>query len=151
MPEIRIVSHINAPQERVFDLARSVQVHLQSTTKTNERVVAGRFAGLFEAGDVVTWEATHLGVRQQLTVKITEMVYPQFFEDVMVKGAFAQMRHQHKFETTGEITTMTDIFCYTSPLGLLGRLADKIFLQAYMSRFLVQRNALIKSLAEANA
>jgi ligand-binding SRPBCC domain-containing protein len=149
MPEIRIVTRIQALQETVFDLARSVEVHLQSTAHTVERVVSGRTSGLFEAGDLVTWEARHLGVRQRLTVKITQVRFPDFLEDSMIKGAFSEMRHQHIFESESGATVMTDIFYYKSPLGLLGKLADKLFLEAYMRKLLLKRNAAIKALAEA--
>ncbi len=43
---------------------------------------------------------------------------------------------------------MTDIFTYQAPLGLLGRLADKLFLEKYMTGFLEKRNELIKEFAE---
>jgi ligand-binding SRPBCC domain-containing protein len=151
MPEIRIVTHIQAPRETVFDLARSVEVHLQSTAHTGERVVMGRTVGLFETGDVVTWEARHLGVRQRLTVKITEVRFPDFLQDVMVRGVFSEMRHQHMFESKSGATWMTDIFFYKAPLGLLGKLADKLFLEAYMRNLLLKRNAVIKAMAEADA
>jgi ligand-binding SRPBCC domain-containing protein len=148
MPEIRIVTRIQAPRESVFDLARSVDVHLKSTAHTGERVVNGRTSGLFETDDVVTWEAVHLGIRQQLTVKIMQVRFPEFLEDVMVKGAFAEMRHQHIFESAAGATVMTDIFYYQSPFGLLGKLADTLFLVTYMRKLLIRRNAEIKALAE---
>ena len=118
MPEIRIVTRIHAAREIVFDLARSVDVHLQSTAHTRERVYSGRTSGLFETGDVVTWEAWHLGFRQRLTVKVVQVNPPDFLEDVMVKGAFSEMRHQHIFESESGATRMTDIFYYKSPLGV---------------------------------
>jgi hypothetical protein len=37
---------------------------------------------------------------------------------------------------------------YTSPMGVLGKLADKWFLEAYMRNFLMQRNLYIKFAAE---
>jgi hypothetical protein len=39
---------------------------------------------------------------------------------------------------------MCDKFNYESPLGWLGRIADGLFLEAYMRRFLLERNLLIK-------
>jgi ligand-binding SRPBCC domain-containing protein len=151
MPEIRIVTRIQASRETVFDLARSVEVHLQSTAHTGERVVKGRTSGLFQANDVVTWEAVHFGIRQRLTVKITKVRSPEFLEDKMVKGPFAEMRHQHIFGSESGVTIMTDIFYYKSPFGLLGKLADKLFLEAYMWSFLAKRNAEIKSLSEVKS
>lgn len=148
MPIIRITTEIKAPQSVCFDLSRSVELHLESTSETQERVVAGRQSGLFKLGDMVTWEAVHLGIKQQLTVKITDMRYPDFFEDEMVKGAFFSMQHKHFFSQKGELTIMRDEFMYRSPLGVMGQLADVLFLKRYLTRFLLKRNACIKKLAE---
>ncbi|MEM1220891.1 MAG: SRPBCC family protein [Bacteroidota bacterium] len=151
MPIIQEVLWIDAPKDRVFDLARSIDLHQVSTAQTNERAVGGRTAGLIELGETVTWRAKHLGVYQHLTVRITEMERPHFFVDEMVKGAFKGFRHQHLFEEEKGGTKMTDIFDYQSPLGWLGYLADWLFLEAYMRRFLAQRNQVIKAFCEGDA
>jgi hypothetical protein len=44
---------------------------------------------------------------------------------------------------------MKDRFDYTSPLGVLGVIADATFLKKYMTKFLEQRNAAIKLCAES--
>lgn len=43
---------------------------------------------------------------------------------------------------------MTDDFDYRSPLGPLGIIADVVFLKAYMTRLLEERNKVIKQFAE---
>ena len=91
MPRIELVLDIDAPIERCFDLARSVDVHLQSTASTDERAVAGVTTGLMGLGDTVTWEARHLGVRQRLTTRITAYEPPLHFRDSQVRGAFARL------------------------------------------------------------
>lgn len=44
---------------------------------------------------------------------------------------------------------MTDIFDYCSPFGFLGKLADRLFIKAYMTKFLIIRNTEIKKIAES--
>lgn len=152
MPVIRVETVIEAPRHRCFDLARSVDAHLGSTADTSERVVSGRGSGLLELGEEVTWEARHLGFRQQLTARITEMQPPARFVDEMVKGAFAEFQHTHEFEERSDgATLMRDIFAYRSPLGLLGRIADAIFLEGYMRSFLRKRAHFLKCQAEQTA
>jgi len=68
MPLIELSTLISAPRERVFDLARSIDGHQDSTEGTHERAIAGRTSGLIGLDDEVTWEARHLGLRQWLTV-----------------------------------------------------------------------------------
>lgn len=151
MPVIRTSVFIAAPAERCFDLARSIDIHMLSASHTGEKAVAGRTSGLIRLHESVTWEAVHLGVRQRLTVQITEMEPPHRFVDEMVSGAFRRFWHEHRFTPTVGGTVMTDTFDYTSPLGWLGRLADLLFLERYMRDFLIRRNAFIKQCAEEKA
>ena len=151
MPIIQLHTSIQAPIERVFDLARSIDAHMASTSPTGERAVAGRTSGLIEAGETVTWEATHFWIRQRLTVRITKMERPDRFEDEMVSGAFASMYHQHIFEEQDGSTEMTDLFEFRAPLGILGRITESLFLTRYMKQFLVKRNQRLKEMAESGA
>ncbi|CAN5235911.1 hypothetical protein BH09BAC1_BH09BAC1_19810 [soil metagenome] len=149
MPRINLQLFISAPHQRVFNLARSVEVHVASTKHTGERVVGGRMSGLFQLGDTVTWRAKHFGVWQELTSRITEMQPYSCFVDEMVKGAFHSFRHEHRFSAIDDNNMlMDDVFEYQSPLGFLGILADKLFLQQYMTNLLQQRNECIKAVAE---
>ena len=151
MPTIELHTHIDAPQDRVFDLARSIDAHMASTGRSGEEAVAGRTSGLIECGETVTWRATHFLVRQTLTVRITAMERPYRFTDEMTDGAFAAMKHTHTFVPEGNGTIMIDEFTFQAPWGLLGRLAERCFLTAYMRKFLQQRAHVLKSIAEGEA
>jgi ligand-binding SRPBCC domain-containing protein len=148
MPIIHLETLINAEKEAVFDLARSIDLHQISTAHTNERAVAGKTSGLIELNESVTWEAKHFGIVQRLSSKITEMKSPDYFVDEMVFGAFKSFRHEHIFEANGAGTLMTDVFNYVSPLGVLGKLANVLFLNRYVTDLLVQRNKILKEHAE---
>lgn len=76
MSVIQLTTIIKAPIERCFDLSRSIDLHMESTSGTGERAIAGRTSGLIEHNELVTWRAKHLGVWQQLSSKITEYEYP---------------------------------------------------------------------------
>ena len=149
MQEIRLSTLIHAPRERVFDLARSIDAHQVSATGTEERAVAGITSGLIELNDEVLWEARHFGLTQRLTVRVTELVRPIHFQDVMVAGAFKTMVHDHDFLEEPDKTLMTDCFKFASPFGILGRAVDSLFLAGYMRRFIARRNAVLKNLAES--
>ncbi|MGX1195442.1 SRPBCC family protein [Metabacillus sp. SLBN-84] len=148
MPTIKHEIFIQAPIEICFDLARSVDVHMETTGKTQERAVDGVTSGLMELGDSVTWEAVHLGVRQTLTAKIIEMEKPYRFTDVMVKGAFRSFTHTHEFQESGTGTIMKDVFSYESPFGIFGKTADLLFLERYMNKFIAARALELKRIAE---
>jgi ligand-binding SRPBCC domain-containing protein len=149
MPVIVLRTRVAAPPARCFDLARDVNLHERSTAASRERAVAGVTSGLLGLGDEVTWEARHFGVRQRLSSRITEFDPPHRFVDEMVRGAFARFRHEHQFLAVDDGTEVVDTFDYTSPLGLLGRLADGLFLRRYMTTLLRERNAYLKRAAES--
>lgn len=150
MAMIELVTLILAPKERCFDLSRSVELHLASTSDTGERAVAGVTSGLLHAGDEVTWSARHFGVRQKLTSRITAFERPGHFRDSMVTGAFRRFDHDHFFEAKGDATEMRDVFDFESPLGPLGRIADALVLTRYLRGFLERRNEVIKRAAESD-
>lgn len=149
MSRIYLETLINADIQRVFDLARSIDLHQQSTSQTHEKAIAGRTSGLIEENETVTWRAKHLGVYQTLTTKIISMDKPSQFTDEMQKGAFKSMRHQHIFKKVDGKTLMIDIFEFESPLGIVGKLFNRIFLKNYLRNFLLERNRLIKNTAES--
>ena len=143
---------IQAPIERSFDLARSVEAHLAGNVHWGEQAVAtgGVTSGLIGMGQRVTWQARHFGIRQRLTSEITAMDRPRYFQDTMVQGAFRFMKHDHFFRSlpAGE-TEMRDIFCFAAPLPVLGRLTEIAILRRYMQRLLRERIAVLRDIAES--
>lgn len=148
MPIIEHQILINAPIEVCFDLARDVNIHTKTTSKTKERAISGVTKGLLEEGDTVTWEAVHFGIKQRLTAKVIEMQKPYKFVDIMIEGAFHSFVHTHKFIKKHNETMMIDIFQYKSPLGPIGVIADKLFLERYMKNFIVSRAKELKKIVE---
>jgi len=150
MPVVTLSMDVRAPAPRCFDLARSVDFHVESMRHTGERAIAGVTRGLLSQGDEITWEARHFGLRQRLTSRITAFDPPRLFVDEMVNGAFHSFRHEHRFEPLApDQTRITDTFEFRSPLGPLGRLADTLFLTGYMRRLLATRNRVFKEALES--
>ena len=150
MPKIEMITIINAPIALCFDLARSIDLHTISTSKTNEKAIGGRTQGLIELHEYVTWQATHFGIRQILTSKITAFERPHYFVDEQISGVFKSLHHEHVFEQDGEKVIMKDIFTFQSPMGIFGRLFNKLILTAYLHNFLITRNNMIKEFAETD-
>ncbi len=79
MPTLIIDTHINAPSEICFDLVRDISLHLQSAKDTNEKVIAGASKGKIALGETVTFKGKHFGIKQRLTVKVSEFEKPHRF------------------------------------------------------------------------
>jgi ligand-binding SRPBCC domain-containing protein len=106
-------------------------------------------AGGLHLGDTVTWEAVHFGIRQRLTSQITSYERPMRFTDEMVAGIFQELHHTHVFVPQAHGTRMLDTFYFRAPWGVLGRLAEAVFLTRYMKGLLLSRNRYLKRVAES--
>jgi ligand-binding SRPBCC domain-containing protein len=149
MPTIHLTTFVAAPAQRVFDLARSIDLHRKSMAHTDEEAIAGTTSGLIGLNETVTWKAKHLRRIRIMKSKITAMDPPLSFTDEMVDGDFKSLRHEHHFKRIDNGTLLIDIFTYESPYGSLGRLADRLFLTRYMKTLLETRNKTIKEYAES--
>lgn len=148
MAVIHLTTRIKADCSTVFDLSRSIDLHKISTEHTDETAIAGVTSGLINLGETVTWKARHFGFYFNLTSKITEFERPKRFIDEMTMGPFGMMKHVHQFSEEDDEVIMTDEFEFRSPLGILGSLVDKLILTDYLTKFLIDRNEVIKKFAE---
>lgn len=140
---------IDAPIRTCFRLARDINIHTQTVWKhTREKAIAGVRSGTIVAGQTVTFEATHFGVRQTLTSLITEFKEPYLFVDEMQKGAFKSLRHIHEFMEHKSYTIMKDTLYFEAPFGLMGWVVERLILKIYMKKFLEHRNIELKKIAE---
>lgn len=150
MPKIELVTEIIAPIEICFDLARSIDLHQISTANTSEKAIAGVTTGLIGLNEYVTWEAVHFGIKQQLSSKITAFDKPYYFVDEQMEGAFKAIYHQHKFSEADDKVLMLDIFEFSAPYGVFGRIFNALILTNYLKKLLLHRNEIIKNYAETD-
>ena len=150
MPTIHLTTFVAAPAGRVFDLARSIDLHRKSMAHTGEEAIAGTTNGLIGLNETVTWKARHLRKTRILKSKITAMNPPLSFTDEMVQGDFKSLRHEHHFKQIDNGTLLIDLFTFESPYGGLGKLAERLFLTRYLKNLLETRNKVIKDYAESD-
>lgn len=149
MPSIHLTTFIAAPIERVFDLSRHIGLHKISQQDNNEEAVGGVTSGLIKQGESVTWKAKHLYKTRFMTVKITEMKSPDYFEDIMEKGDFVSYEHRHHFKAVNNGTIMIDEVVFEAPYGAIGKLFSRIYLTGYMKQLIDKRNNTIRAYAES--
>lgn len=150
MPNIHLTTFIAAPAQRVFDLARSIDLHRKSMAHTREEAVAGTTSGLIGPDETVTWKAKHLYKTRVLKSKITAMDPPRSFTDEMVTGDFSRLRHEHHIKPIENGCLLIDLFDFDAPWGVFGKWANALFLTKYMRKLLEHRNQVIKEYAESD-
>ncbi len=154
MIEFEEITLIHAPIQRVFDLSRSVEVHLLANIHNGEQALAtgGITSGLVGLNGEVTWRAKHFGMWHDLTSVTTALEAPTYFRVTMLRGIFRSMQADHRLrELPSGVTELKDIFRIAAPLLIFGRLAEILFLRRYMQKLNRERNEVIKQLAESDA
>jgi ligand-binding SRPBCC domain-containing protein len=150
METIRLTTWIDAPVERCFKLALSVDFHLAAVNSVRERALNGVTTGLMSMGEPVKWQGNHFGLRWTHT-SVVDMSRPYtYFRDVMVEGALLHYEHDHHFATMNDGTRMRDELRFAAPMGKLGRVAEKMVLRRHLMELLARRNAVLKRVAESD-
>ncbi len=148
MTSIRLTTVIYAPIELVFNVSRNLDIHKESVSQTNEKIIAGRKSGLIELNETVTWKGRHFGIYLTHKSRITAMDFPMYFTDEMEEGCFKSFRHDHCFEQRDGMTLMRDNIDYETPFGIFGRFFDKLLLKKYLTDLIIHRNQKLKTLSE---
>ena len=144
MPEIVQRTMVRAPVADVFEVSLDLDVERVAGRRYRVRAVegAGRTSGRIELGEKVRWRLRVLGVPLTHTSHIVELERPRRFVDQMERGAFAEFRHEHSYEAEGpQMTIMTDRMSWRSPWGVLGRVADLLFVRRTLRQLLADRNS----------
>jgi ligand-binding SRPBCC domain-containing protein len=149
METIRLGTWIDAPVERCFLLSLSVDLHVASARSTQENASAEAVAGTIGEGDTLTFKGRHFGVRWRHTSLIEKLRPHSYYRDVMIAGPFQHFEHDHHFAPMDDGTRMRDEIRFSGSGGLLGRLTTTMFLRKQLKAFLMERNAMIKRLAES--
>lgn len=151
MSQFVLNSFINAPAETCFDLMRDIRIHTETTAQTEEKAVGGVTDGKIGLGQTVTFEGTHFGMRQRLTVEVVEFERPWLFVDEMTEGRFKSFRHDHEFAPSNGGTMMRDTLTWISPLGIIGRIVDKLLIKRHLRHLVGKRNLMLKRIAEGHS
>lgn len=150
MPVIQLSTFINAPEQRVFDLSRSIDLHKISTEHSKEEAVRGTTKGLINVNETVTWQAYHLFKKRRFTSVISKMTIPEHFCDEMTEGDFVSFKHDHYFDASNGGTIMSDIIKFKSPYNIIGIIFNKVYLTRYLKDLTIKRNDCIKLYAESD-
>lgn len=82
------------------------------------------------AGMIITYKVSPiLGIKLNWVTEITHVTEHKYFVDEQRIGPYTMWHHQHKIEPIEGGVLMTDIVTYKPPLGLIGALANSLFIK----------------------
>lgn len=93
------------------------------------RVISdGNHLGEMYPGMIITYKISPLtGINLDWMTEITQIRKEEYFIDEQRFGPYKFWHHQHHFKEIEGGTEMTDILTYGLPMGIMGRIANKIF------------------------
>jgi ligand-binding SRPBCC domain-containing protein len=139
--------HVNAPLDRCFLLATSIEL-VQRTIQLTP--VEGKTSGLIVDGDRLLWRGWKFGIPAMHETLITRYSRPDFFQDTMGRGYFHKFQHDHHFSVVDGHTLMRDIVRFSLPLGAAGKLVARRIVVPHVLDLLRKRFELLKRLAEGD-
>jgi len=74
-----------------------------------------------------------LGIKIKWVTIIAEVSEPLYFIDEQHKGPYRLWRHQHRMQVIDGGIEMTDTVDYEPPFGIIGRLANSLFIRKQLN------------------
>ena len=101
-------------------------------------------------GETLTFKGRHFGVRWRHTSLIEKLRPHSYYRDIMIAGPFEHFEHDHYFAPMDDGTRMRDDIRFSARGGLMGKLATRIYLRKRLKAYLIERNTMIKRIAESD-
>jgi ligand-binding SRPBCC domain-containing protein len=94
------------------------------------KVTSGAIAGPMYPGMIITYIIRPvLGIPVRWMTEITQVKEREYFIDEQRIGPYRFWHHQHRLTETEQGVLMTDIVTYAPPLGVIGTIANNLFIK----------------------
>jgi len=138
---IRTVQCIPADLRTVWSFFTEAQ-NLQAITPKNLgfTILSDNKPGYIYPGQIIEYTVKPvLGIPVYWMTEITHVQDQRFFVDEQRVGPYRLWHHQHHFREIPVGVEMTDIIHYRNPLGFLGNLANRLFVEAQLRKIFEYR------------
>ena len=97
-------------------------------------------------GMIITYKISPLlGIKMNWMTEITHVKEGEYFVDEQRFGPYALWHHQHHFKAIEGGVLMTDILNYAMPYGIIGRMANAVFVSKKIEKiFEYRRKAVVE-------
>jgi ligand-binding SRPBCC domain-containing protein len=97
------------------------------------------------SGMIITYKVSPLlGIKLNWMTEITQVEEGEYFVDEQRIGPYSMWHHQHKIEPIEGGVLMTDIVTYQPPMGILGVIANSIFIKNQLREIFDFRNVALE-------
>ncbi len=99
-----------------------------------------------QVGAHIEYHLRLIGFPIQWTTRIEDYAPPHRFVDSQLSGPYKQWVHLHEFSASVDGTLMRDVVDYDIPYGIIGTLAQKLFVAHMLERIFDYRREAITAL-----
>lgn len=139
---------IAAPRERLFAFHEETE-NLLRISPPNAGMEVLAVEGASQLGRRVHLRMTQLGIfSTTMIIEFIEYDPPRRMVDVQRKGPFRSWRQERIFEEVEGGTRLTDSVIFEAPLGVLGRLAERLLIAPRIRAMFTYRQERTKELIE---
>jgi uncharacterized protein len=96
------------------------------------------------AGTLIDYTIRVAGVPLRWRTRIERWTEDAGFVDAQLRGPYRAWFHEHRFTAAGDSTIMEDVVHYAPPLGVLGAVANKLFVERMLRRIFGYRRQAIR-------
>jgi len=144
MAHFEFSSIISATRNQTFDYVSNIN-SLPEIMSADHKIELTSPVTKLKKGSEYEIKITRMGISVLWGIVIEEFEPNEFVRDRQSHGPFALWVHTQKFEDHGESTLLTDLIEYDVPFGLLGKLADDIFVRRDLGGIFRHRHQNIQS------
>jgi ligand-binding SRPBCC domain-containing protein len=84
-----------------------------------------------------------LGIPVTWVTKILDVKEPDFFTDSQLSGPYSFWHHKHTFKPVQGGVEITDVVNYKVPLGFLGKIAERLFVNRKVAEIFTFRESVL--------
>jgi ligand-binding SRPBCC domain-containing protein len=140
--------NIPASIDEIWDFISSPSNLKEITPKHMGFEVTGNTGkGQMYPGMIITYKVSPLlGIKLNWVTEITHVKDKEYFVDEQRIGPYTLWHHEHKIEPIEGGIMMTDIVTYQPPMGILGAIANTLFIKKQLEEIFGYRTVALENI-----
>lgn len=148
MPSIKYKQLIKKPINEVFSFFEKPENLERITPRSLQFEILSPKPINMAKGSLIDYKIKIFGIPQYWKTQIVDYNPPSLFSDKQIKGPYSHWFHTHSFIDQGKETLMVDEVKYSVPFGLVGSIANIVFVKDELDYIFDYRKRIIEEIFE---